>query len=146
MSWRKFPPAIGTIPQLACGIAGQAGKLIRNGRESGDLTRGLPFEPRLQPCSWRSARPGPIVVQLALAMLALLVVAFTPPAQGRMLLVPLDGRPVSEAAIAEMRAIPLVKGPLPGFLVVDGERRRLSGLRARRVLVLAAPSALCSSA
>ncbi len=42
-------------------------------------------------------KTGPIVAQLALAMLALLAVAFTPPAQGRMLLVPLDGEPVSRA-------------------------------------------------
>ena len=91
-------------------------------------------------------RTGPIVIQLALAMLALLAVAFTPPKQGRMLLVPLDGRPVSEVTIAEMRATPLVRGPLPGSWVVEGERQRLSGLWARRVMVVAAPAALCSSA
>ena len=91
-------------------------------------------------------KTGPIVVQLALAMLALLVVAFAPPKQGRMLLVPLDGQPVSELAIAEMQATPWVKGPLPGSWVVEGERQRLSGLWARHVLVLAAPAALCSSA
>ena len=83
-------------------------------------------------------RTGPIVVQLALAMLALTVVTFTPPRQGRILLVPLDGQPVSEATMAEMRATPLLR-------VVEGERQRLSGLWARRVLVLAAPAALCSS-
>lgn len=91
-------------------------------------------------------RTGPIVVQLALAVLALTVVTFTPPSQGRMLLVPLDGQPVSEATMAEMRATPLLRGPLPGSWVVEGERQRLSGLWARRVLVLAAPAALCSSA
>jgi hypothetical protein len=91
-------------------------------------------------------KTGPLVVQLALAMLALLVVAFTPPAHGRMLLVPLDGKQVSEATIVEMQATPVAKGPLPGSWVVDGERQRLWRLSARRVLVLAAPSALCSSA
>lgn len=90
-------------------------------------------------------KTGPIAVQLALAMLALLAVAFTPPAQGRMLLVPLDGRPVSEAAIRDAQATPLARGPLPGSFVVDGNRHLLSGLWARRVLVLAAPAALCSS-
>jgi hypothetical protein len=91
-------------------------------------------------------KTGPIVVQLALAMLALLAVAFTPPAQGRMLLVPLDGQPVSQATIIGLRATPLVPGPLPGSFVVEGDRQMLSGLWARRVLVLAAPAALCSSA
>lgn len=91
-------------------------------------------------------KTGPLVVQVALAMLALLVVAFAPPPHGRMLLVPLDGKPVSEATIAEVRATPVARGPLPGSWVVDGERQRLSGLWGRKVLVLAAPSALCSSA
>jgi hypothetical protein len=90
------------------------------------------------------AKSGPVVVQLALAMLALLVVAFAPPAQGRMLLVPLDGVPVSRAAIEDAAAAPLKAGPLPGSWVVDGNRGRLSGLWAQRVLVLAAPAALCS--
>ena len=90
-------------------------------------------------------KTAPIVVQLALAMLALLVVAFTPPVQGRMLLVPLDGRPVSEATLRDVQATPLTRGPLPGSWVVEGNRRLLSGLWARRVLVLAAPAALCSS-
>ncbi len=43
---------------------------------------------------------APIVIQLVLATLALLVVAFAPPAHGRMLLVPFDGRPVSQATVA----------------------------------------------
>lgn len=90
-------------------------------------------------------KTGPIVVQLALALLALVVVAFTPPAQGRMLLVPLDGQPVSQARIIGLRAIPLVPGPLPGSWVVEGDRQLLSGLWAQRVLVLAAPAAICSS-
>ena len=90
-------------------------------------------------------KTGPLVVQVALAVLALLVVAFTPPPHGRMLLVPLDGKQVSEAAIAAMRATPVARGPLPGSRVVEGERQRLSGLWPRGVLVLAAPSALCST-
>ena len=87
---------------------------------------------------------GPIVAQLALAMLALLAVAFAPPAQGRMLLVPLDGVPVSRAAIEGAAATPLRAGPLPGSWVVDGNRARLSSLWARGVVVMAAPAALCA--
>ena len=89
-------------------------------------------------------KTGPIVLQLALAVLALGVVAFAPPAHGRMLLVPLDGQPVSKAAIEAAAATPLRSGPLPGSWVVDGDRELLSALWAKRVLVLAAPAALCA--
>jgi len=88
---------------------------------------------------------GPIVAQLAIAVLAMLAVAFAPPAYGRMLLIPLDGRPVSQARLAELQATPLKPGSLPGSQVVEGRRAELSGLWAQRVLVLAAPAALCSS-
>jgi hypothetical protein len=90
-------------------------------------------------------KTGPIVVQMALAMLALAVVAFVPPAYGRMLLVPLDGKPVSPATIGELEATPLKPGPLPGSWVVEGDREKLSGLWGQWVLVLAAPAALCAS-
>ena len=91
-------------------------------------------------------KTGPIVVQLVLATLAMVVVAFAPPAHGRMLLVPLDGRPVSRDAIEAVAATPLTPGPVPGSWVVEGDRRQLSSLPARKVLVLAAPAALCASA
>ncbi len=90
-------------------------------------------------------KTGPIAVQLALAVLAMVVVTFAPPVQGRMLLVPLDGQPVSRATIIGLQATPLVAGPLPGSWIVDGNRDLLSGLWAQRVLVLAAPAALCAS-
>lgn len=88
---------------------------------------------------------SPVMVQLALAVAVLLVVAFVPPPRGRMLLVPLDGRPVDRATIGGLKATPLKPGPLPGSWIVEGDRRLLSSLWARRVLVLAAPAALCSS-
>jgi len=90
-------------------------------------------------------KTGPIVVQLVLAMLALAVVAFAPPAHGRMLLVPLGDEPVSRAAIEAVAATPLKAGPLPGSWVVDGDRERLLSLWAQKILVLAAPAALCGS-
>ena len=90
-------------------------------------------------------RYGPIAVQMALAILALLLLAFAPPAQGRMLLVSLDGEPVAKATIRDLQATPLVAGPLPGSQVVEGERRRLSGLWSTGVMVLAAPAAICAS-
>ena len=47
---------------------------------------------------------GLVAVQLLLGAAALLAVAFAPPAQGRMLLVPLDGEPVSAATVSGLRA------------------------------------------
>lgn len=88
---------------------------------------------------------GLVVAQLGLAILAMMLVALAPSEQGRLLLVPLDGRPISKAAIGELMATPLKPGPLPGSWVVDGNRRLLSDLWVRRVVVLAAPAALCSS-
>jgi hypothetical protein len=85
-------------------------------------------------------------VQLGLGALALLAVAFAPPAQGRMLLVPLTGAPVSVATVNSLRATPLLAGPLPGSLVVEGDRGRLSALWSQGVLVLAAPAAICGGA
>lgn len=86
---------------------------------------------------------GLMAVQLGLGALALFAVAFAPPAQGRMLLVPLTGEPVSVATVTSLRAAPLLAGPLPGSLVVEGDREPLSGLWSQGVLVLAAPEAIC---
>jgi len=90
-------------------------------------------------------KAGPIAAQMALAILALVLIAFAPPPYGRMLLVPLDGQPVSSTAIHDLRATPLVAGPLPGSWVVEGDRRLLSGLWSKGVMVLAAPAAVCAS-
>ena len=90
-------------------------------------------------------KAGPIAAQMAIAILALFLIAFVPPAYGRMLLVPLDGQPMSSTAIRDLQATPLVAGPLPGSWVVEGDRQLLSGLWSEGVLVLAAPAAVCSS-
>jgi hypothetical protein len=93
-----------------------------------------------------TAKIRPILAgQLTLAIAAMLLVAFAPPAQGRMLLVPLDGVPLSETSIRGLQATPLAAGPLPGSRVVEGERWRLSGLWSDGVMVLAAPAAICAS-
>lgn len=92
------------------------------------------------------AKISPIVAtQLMLAMSALLLVAFTPPSHGRMLLVTLGGQPVTRALVQSHRATPLKPGPLPGSWVVDGDYQSLSGLFSKGILVLAAPSAICGS-
>lgn len=88
--------------------------------------------------------PSLIAGQVVLAISALLMLAFTPPAQGRMLIVPLDGQPIPEAMVREWRATPLKPGPIEGSWVVEGERRSFSGLlMSHGIVVLAAPAAAC---
>lgn len=91
-------------------------------------------------------RWGLIAAQLMLGLLALLAVAFAPPAHGRMMLVPLDGEPVSRVTVAGLQATPLLSGPLPGSMVVEGDRGLLSELWSQGILVVAAPDALCGGA
>ena len=87
---------------------------------------------------------NPIVSgQLALAASAMVLIAFAPPEQGRMLLVPMDGDVMSEAMIRNLNATPLGAGPLQGSWIVDGDRRSLAPLLSKGVLVLAAPAAAC---
>ena len=90
---------------------------------------------------------SPIVAgQLTLAIAALLLVAFTPPVQGRMLLIPLDGQPIPEATVRGWQALPLKPGPLQGSWVIEGERRSLAGLLfSKGIVVFAAPAAICVS-
>jgi hypothetical protein len=90
-------------------------------------------------------RFSPIVAgQLALGVTALLLVAFTPPAQGRMLLIPLNGDPISTAMIESHHATLLKPGPLRGSWVVEGRRAALAGLfSSQAIIVLAAPDAIC---
>jgi hypothetical protein len=87
----------------------------------------------------------PIVAgQLVLGVTALLLVAFAPPAQGRMLLVPLDGHPISAAIIERHQATPLKPGPVRGSWIVNGRRAALAGLfSSEAIIVLAAPDAIC---
>ena len=83
------------------------------------------------------------MAQVTLGLLTLMLVALAPPAQGRMLIVPLDGRPIAGSAIHQLHATPLAAGPLPGSWIVDGERRLLAGLWSDGIVVLAAPEAIC---
>ncbi len=84
--------------------------------------------------------------QVVLGMSAMLLVAFAPPAQGRMLLLSLNGEPISEPMIRAFHATPLKPGPLQGSWIVDGERASLAGLLSSNgIMVLAAPAALCAS-
>jgi hypothetical protein len=79
---------------------------------------------------------GPAVAQVTLGVMALILVAFAPPAQGRM----------PGPALHQLRATPLAEGPLPGSWIVEGESRSLAGLWSEGIVVLAAPEAICIGA
>jgi hypothetical protein len=92
--------------------------------------------------------PSPIllthVVAAAAASLALTV---WPPADGPMLLVPLGGGigTAVRAATGGGGRI-LAAGPLPGSLVVEGERSRIAAAAPGwRMVIVAAPAAACGA-
>ena len=89
---------------------------------------------------------GPAVAQATLGVMVLMLVAFAPPAQGRMLVVPLNGQPLTGLALLQLNATPLAAGPLPGSWIVEGERRSMAGLWSEGIVVLAAPEAICIGA
>lgn len=88
------------------------------------------------------------LAQLCLVATALVAFAFAPPAQGRMLLVPLTAAAASSVAVDARGAgaALLGRGPVPGSLVVMGTRDRFAALSlARGILILAAPALLCGT-
>lgn len=92
----------------------------------------------------RSLRWG-VAVQTAL-LLATGLLAFTPPAHGLMLLVPLGpGRAGAvEALIATSGATRVALGPVPGSFYVDGARARLlPAAAARGILLFSGRPRLC---
>ena len=86
--------------------------------------------------------------QIGAVVLGLGVLALAPPAEGRMLLVPLAGHSGGMIAAAARQGARLVAtGPLPASIVVEGDRARLAApMRAAGVLLLAAPAAGCTPA
>ncbi len=89
-----------------------------------------------------------IPLQGATAMLALVAFTMWPPSSGAMLLVPLaSGSLDSVAKIALAGGATLLgAGPLPGSLVVVGNRSRIfQQIRAWDVVLMAAPPAGCGN-
>ena len=87
-------------------------------------------------------------LQLVLVVAGLAALALYPPAQGRMILVPVwPGAAAHLAANVIDRGGLLVEGgPLPGSLVVSGNRGAIAPfMLAHGVLVLAAPAAGCGT-
>ncbi len=92
--------------------------------------------------------PFPILIplQAVVAVLAVLGLALWPPAKGAILLIPmLQNNAASLVPLARASGALLVgNGPLPGSLVVLGDRARLlRRVRAWNVILLSAPAAGC---
>ena len=86
------------------------------------------------------------LLQISIAVAGLLLIAFAPSAQGRMMLIPLgaDSAHGLAAAALSRGALLVARGPLPGSLIVDGKRAALAGPLLRRgILLAAAPAAGC---
>lgn len=83
--------------------------------------------------------------QLGLAAAIIVVIALWPPQRGAMLMIPLDGRLATavDVAMAGGAAL-LATGPLPGSMIVIGDRAALDrSAIGHGILLLAAPRALC---
>lgn len=84
--------------------------------------------------------------QLLLIVLGLAALAFFPPAQGRMIIVPLraeDGSGALNLALSAGARL-VGPGPLRGSFVIEARRASISAaLKGSRALLLAAPPAGC---
>ena len=87
-----------------------------------------------------------IPAQIATATFGLVALTMWPPASGSMLLVPLDqdGGAAVQGALAGGAAL-LGAGPIPGSLVVVGDRARIAPQVAWNIVILAAPPAGCGA-
>ncbi|MBD8678586.1 hypothetical protein [Sphingomonas sp. CFBP 13720] len=87
------------------------------------------------------------LLQIGATVAAFASFALWPPAHGKLLLVPIDGsdrNAVSRLALDSGASLS-ESGPLPGSMIVLGDRHAI-GLRGARLLVLAAPAFSCGSA
>jgi hypothetical protein len=95
-----------------------------------------------------SRSPLALPVQLLAAGAALAAIAFAPPAEGELLLVPLAGQSADSMIVWATRAGARVigRGPLPGSLVVEARTATLAEAALRHAtLITAAPPAACGA-
>ena len=87
---------------------------------------------------------GAAAAQALLAVGVLCTLALAPPDRGQMLLIPLNGQPISPALLGRLPLVPERPGPLPGSLLVFGSSEgQFVRLLEQHVLILSAPLALC---
>jgi hypothetical protein len=89
---------------------------------------------------------GAAALQGALALVAILVLALTPPPFGRFLLIPLNGHQISDALLREQLLDRRGAGPIPGSVIVDGQSAGVTqALLSHGILMLAAPALICGT-
>ncbi len=87
-----------------------------------------------------------ILAQLAIASAGLAIVAFYPPSQGRILLLPLTqaARGTVIRLAVDRGARLVARGPLPGSMIVAGHRDAFAGaLFGSGIVALASPAGGC---
>ncbi|MES2451639.1 MAG: hypothetical protein V4610_13840 [Pseudomonadota bacterium] len=86
-------------------------------------------------------------MQVAGILLVFAMLAFCPPATGRMILIPLGGDSAQALSTALASGASLVgRGPFAGSVVIDGRRGDfVNTLYRHHVLMLAAPAAGCGA-
>ena len=89
---------------------------------------------------------GAAVLQGALALAAILVLALTPPPFGRFLLIPLNGHQIGDALLRQQMLDRRGQGPIPGSVIVDGQSAGAQALLSHGILMLAAPALICGHA
>lgn len=88
---------------------------------------------------------APVAGQCAAVLCGLALLAFRPPAEGRMLLMPLGTAGASDmvAHAIDGGAMLVGRGPLPGSVIVSGSLARISARVTGAVLILSAPPGGC---
>lgn len=89
-----------------------------------------------------------LALQLTVAAAAIGAIGLTPPATGKMLLIPVEsaaGSRLTRTAI-DTGALIIGRGPIAGSLIVYGDSRRLAAPLLRRgAIAIAAPDTSCGS-
>ena len=96
--------------------------------------------------SWSPSFRAQLVMQTAIGVAAVLGVAMTPPARGRMMIVSLGGQTAGEIAAWAVRGDVrmIAGGPLNSTLIVEASTRDLLGQALRHGgILVAAPTAGC---
>jgi hypothetical protein len=88
---------------------------------------------------------GAAALQGALALMAILILALTPPPFGRFLLIPLNGRQISDELLRQQMLDRRGPGPLPRSVIVDGQSAGTKALLSQGILMLAAPALICGT-
>ena len=89
---------------------------------------------------------GVATLQGVMAFTAILTLALMPPPFGRFLLIPLNGREISDQLLRQQLLDRRSSGPLARSLIVDGQSAGATrALLSHGILMLAAPPMICGT-